>query len=193
MIKVYFHLCLEGFSNCYIVGNEETKQALIIDPGKISEQMILHIEDNRYKLEAVLITHNHTSHYRGLETLKKIYSPRVYAADYELAGNEKTILKGDGVFKVCGIKVGYMAVPGHTTDSIVYKIGKMLFTGDAITAGEIGNTNNSYAEKILKSNITSKLLSQHDEVVLMPGHGPPSSIESERKFNIAVGSVAENR
>lgn len=188
MIKIYFHLCLEGFSNCYIVVNEETKKALIIDPGQISEKMIMHIEENHYDLEAVLITHNHISHYKGLTTLKKIYEPRVYAADYELAGLEKGILKGDGVLRIGGMKVGYFSIPGHTADSMIFKIGKVLFTGDSITAGTIGSTSNSYAERTLHSNIITKILSQTDDLILMPGHGPPTSIEAERKFNMTLGN-----
>lgn len=189
MIKVYFHLCLEGFSNCYIVGNEETKQALIIDPGTVNKEMIMQIENNHFSLEAVLITHNHLSHYKGLQTLRKIYSPKVYTADYELAADDTKIIKGDGILKIIGTNVGYLSVPGHTSDSMVYKIGQILFTGDALTAGLIGNTNNLYAEKILKTNIRTKILSQNDELVIMPGHGPPSSIKTEKQFNIQACSV----
>ena len=52
-MKVYFHLNLGGFSNCYIVVNEKTSEAIIIDPGKITEEIISRIEDNHLKLVAV--------------------------------------------------------------------------------------------------------------------------------------------
>ncbi|MBQ4497840.1 MAG: MBL fold metallo-hydrolase [Spirochaetaceae bacterium] len=188
-MKVYFHLCLEGFSNCYIVENDETKQALIIDPGTVNKEMIMQIEQNHFSLDAVLITHNHLSHYKGLRTLRKIYQPKVYTADYELAADDTKIIKGDGILKLIGTNVGYLSVPGHTADSMVYKIGKILFTGDALTAGLIGNTNNAYAEKILKMNIKTKILSQNEELVLMPGHGPPSTIKTEKQFNTQVYSA----
>lgn len=189
MIKIYFHLCLEGFSNCYIVENDQTKQALIIDPGTVNKEMIMQIEQNHFTLEAVLITHNHYSHYRGLKTLRKIYQPKIYTADYELAADDTKIIKGDGILKIIGTNVGYLSVPGHTADSMVYRIGKILFTGDALTAGLIGNTNNSYAEKILKTNIKTKILSQNDELVIMPGHGPPSNIKAEKQFNTQAYSI----
>lgn len=192
MIKIYFHLCLEGFSNCYIVGNEETKQALIIDPGAVTKEMILQLENNKFSLEAILITHNHKSHYKGLETLKKIYNPKVFTADYELAGDDNSVIKGDGTIKICGMNVGYLSIPGHTSDSMVYKIGQTLFTGDALTAGLEGSTNNAYAERILKANIKTKILSQNNELVLMPGHGPPSTIKAEKEFNCDLGVLASN-
>ena len=85
-MKVYFHLNVGGFSNCYIVVNEDKKKAIIIDPGLVTEEIISQLEDNNLTLEAVLITHNHGSHVHGLKTLRKIYSPQILAADWEVAG-----------------------------------------------------------------------------------------------------------
>ena len=185
-MKIYFHLSLEGFSNCYVVTNPETKTALIIDPGKITKEILEQIEADHYTLEAVLITHNHQSHLRGLSTIRKIYKPQIFATDYEVAGFETQVLKGDGVLKTAGLTIGYMSVPGHTPDSMVYKIGKVLFTGDALTASMIGSTSNAYAEKMLLSNVHNKILSQNDDTVIMPGHGPPSTVLAEKKFNLSV-------
>ena len=182
-MKVYFHLSVEGFSNCYVVVNEETKEALIIDPGVITKDIIEQIEREKYKLVGVLITHNHKSHTRGLRTIRKIYSPVIYAADYEVAGSDTFLLKGDGIVRVAGLSVGYMSIPGHTHDSLVYKIGQIIFTGDTLTAGLIGETSSSYSHNTLLANINSKILSQQTDIILMPGHGPPSSVEAERHFN----------
>lgn len=192
-MKIYFHLNPEGFSNCYIVANPEKKEAVIIDPGKITNQIIKHIEDDRYNLVAVLVTHNHGSHTRGLETLRKIYNPQIYAADYETAGPDTNVLKGDGVIKIADFMIGYMSVPGHSPDSMCYKIGKVLFTGDILSAGQIGDTNNAYSERTLISNIQNKILSQQDDISIMPGHGPPTSIAAEKQFNLSLGaSLDEN-
>ncbi len=182
-MKVYFHLSIDGFSNCYVVTNEETKEALIIDPGVITKDIIEQIEREKYKLVGILITHNHKSHVRGLQTIRKIYSPVIYAADYEVAGSDTFLLKGDGIIRVASLSVGYMSVPGHSHDSLVYKIGQILFTGDVITAGLVGSTNSSYSKKTLLASIKSKILSQQTDIILMPGHGPPSSVVAERNFN----------
>ena len=77
-MKVYFFMNYTGFSNCYLVVNEEANEAVIIDPGEISEEIISQIEDNNLKLSAVLVTHNHASHVDGIKTLQKIYSPKIY-------------------------------------------------------------------------------------------------------------------
>lgn len=175
-MKVYFHLNEGGFSNCYLVVDEVSNQAIIIDPGKITKEIIARIEDNHLNLAAVLITHNHGSHADGLRTLRKIYSPKVFAADWAVAANDTTVITGDGTTEIEGIQVSYLTIPGHTSDSVVYGIGSILFTGDVLLSGEIGKTNSSYSEYILRSNIEHKIFSQLESTILMPGHGPPSTL-----------------
>ena len=109
-MKIYFHINLEGYSNCYIITNPEIKEAIIVDPGKITKKLIEHIENDNYNLVAILITHNHGSHTNGLETLRKIYTPKIYSADSQAAGAETIVLKGDGVFKIAGMTVGYFHI-----------------------------------------------------------------------------------
>lgn len=190
-MKIYFHLCLEEFTNCYVVVNDDPSvmEALIIDPGKISNDIISQIELGGYKLTGVLVTHNHENHVHGLTTLRKIYSPMIYAADYEVAGDQTVVLHGDGAVVVAGLTVQYLSVPGHSSDSMVYKIGNVLFTGDTITAGIIGDTNSQYSHRLLCSNIQNKLLSQNDDCVLMPGHGPPTTVLAEKKFNLDISTA----
>jgi glyoxylase-like metal-dependent hydrolase (beta-lactamase superfamily II) len=184
-MKIYFHLNIDSFANCYLVTNEETKEALIIDPCKISPDILNQIEDGPYMLTAVLVTHNHSGHLRGMDTLRKIYSPKVYAADYEVAGSNTIILKDSGIIQEAGFNIGFVSVPGHSFDSICYKIAHVLFTGDVLTAGLIGNTDSNYAKRTLVSNIETKLCREEDYIV-MPGHGPPTSIGAEKKFNIEL-------
>ena len=175
-MKIYFHINEGGFSNCYLVVNEISNQAIIIDPGKITKEIIARIEDNHLNLSAVLITHNHGSHADGLKTLRKIYSPKVFAADWTVAANDTTVITGDGTTQIEGMQVSYLSIPGHTADSVVYSIGSILFTGDVLLSGEIGKTNSSYSEYILRSNIEHKIFSQLDSAILMPGHGPPTTL-----------------
>ncbi len=182
-MKIYFHLNIAGFSNCYVVVNEQNKQALIIDPGKLTSSIIANIEDGGYNLTGVLVTHNHGSHVHGLKTLQKIYTPEIYAADWETARQNTKVLKDDGIITVAGLHVVYMSLPGHTADSMVYKIGQALFTGDSISAGRLGSTSNKFSAQILRTNIMSKIMTMEDDTVIMPGHGPITSVLAERRFN----------
>lgn len=182
-MKVYFHLNLGGFSNCYLIENEVTKEAILIDPGKITNELIGQIENENLTLVAVLITHNHGSHVGGLKTLRKIYSPKIVAADWEVAKNDTLVISGDGNLRLAKMNVKYMSVPGHTADSVVYMIGNILFVGDVFSAGEIGSTNSNYSELILRANIEEKIYSQQDGIIVMPGHGPPSTLGAIKQFN----------
>ena len=184
-MKVYFHFNIDGFSNCYVVTNEKTMEALIIDPGIITKEILEQVESGPYNLTAVLITHSHKSHIRGLATLKKIYKPKVYSADFDISASEETLINGDGIIYAAGLQIKHIALPGHSADSMAYKIGHIIFTGDSIYAGMISNTSSTYARQTLISNLTSKILSQQDDLVLMPGHGPPSTLAAEKNFNQA--------
>lgn len=183
-MKVYFHMNLESFSNCYFVVNELSNQAIIIDPGKINEEMIKQIENNNLNLCAVLITHNHPGHTKGLSTLKKIYDISVYAADANVASSPNNVIRGDGAIQVAGMTVYHYSIPGHSSDSMAFKVGNVIFTGDTLHAGVFASTNNNYAKMTLSNGIRTKLFSQKDDTIIMPGHGPMSSIGAEKMFNI---------
>ena len=68
-MKLFFHYCSFGFSNCYVLGGAEGTDAVIIDPGSMDNQLLECIERNDYCLKAVLITHDHKGHVQGLRTL----------------------------------------------------------------------------------------------------------------------------
>lgn len=188
-MKIYLHLDFEKLTNCYLVVNEETKQALIIDPCKISNTLISQIEAGGYDLMAVLITHKHENHYRGLKTLKKIYDFSVYAADNELS-TDKNILKGEGIKNIAGLDIEYFSLPGHTADSIVYKIGSAVFCGDVIFAGKIGSSSCAFTKKYLSNGIKSKLFTLPDDTIILPGHGPMTSVGAEKQFNLDLEPTA---
>ena len=191
-MKIFYHLNPEGFSNTYVIANEKTKDVIIIDPGAMNEEIIEQIEANEFKLTSVLITHNHGSHVNGLKTLLKIYSPRIYGADWGIAGKDTTVLNGDGKLRLAGMTVHYMTLPGHTADSMIYKIGTVLFTGDSITAGRIGSTDSSYSSHILRQNISERIFSQQENTIIMPGHGPPSSVGAEKYCNMDLNGTMPN-
>jgi hydroxyacylglutathione hydrolase len=187
-MKIYQHYSIYGFSNAYIVGNEETKTALIIDPADVTTTMIDQIEHNNYRLTAILVTHNHVHHIRGLITLMRIYSPVVYASNARLMGVLCQKVRDRDVFSEAGFSIDAIAVPGHSQDSIVYKIETSLFTGDALHAGVIGKTTSSFNAQALIERIKKKILVFPDDTLLFPGHGPPSTVGSEKKFNLGLQS-----
>lgn len=191
-MKVFFHFCLFGFSNCYILGTKEAskisgrKEALIIDPGCMDEDILTFIEKNDYLLKGVLITHDHESHVHGLKTLRKIYDVDVFAGDPTVCEQRASIVHDGDILELGNFSVKVFSVPGHSSDSMVFLCDKLLFTGDALSAGLVGSTASSYGTAVQSSAIRTKLFSLPGNYIVLPGHGPPTTLDAERAFNAGL-------
>lgn len=185
-MKLYQHYSLYGFSNIYLLGNDERSEALIVDPAEMNVAILDHIEKNGYALRAVLVTHNHAHHIRGLSTLLKIYDAQVFAANSTVGGQPcRSVRDGDRI-ETCGFGIDCFSVPGHSPDSIVYRVDKFLFTGDTLHAGLIGKTLSSFNAVTLTNRLQDRILDQADDCLILPGHGPPSTVGTERRFNVGL-------
>jgi glyoxylase-like metal-dependent hydrolase (beta-lactamase superfamily II) len=190
-MKLFYQYCSYGFSNCYILG--EDKSALIIDPGSMDNDTLATIENNNFNLAAVLITHDHLVHVQGLRTLKRIYDAEVFAVNHLVLDQKTTMVKDRDKIEIAGFEVEVISIPGHSSDSVVYRIGAMLFTGDVLTAGLVGSTASAYGTATQMNTLSSRLLSLPGDYVVLPGHGPPSSLEAERRFNADIFHYDQNR
>jgi hydroxyacylglutathione hydrolase len=182
-MRVFPHFVFTGFSNCYLVAPDGPGPAVLIDPGIFDGELLKLIEGNKLSITTVLITHTHDSHIEGIRTLTKIYDAAIYAFrdkvleyDTRVVKQDDTITCGDLVFEV-------IELPGHSRDSLAFKIGNFLFTGDTLTAGLIGSVVHAYARGLLISSIKQKILTLDDDVYIFPGHGPPSTVGIERLHN----------
>ncbi len=189
-MKLFFQYCSFGFSNCYILGEEDTgdrqPQAIIIDPGSMEIVTLESIENNNFNLKAVLITHDHFSHVRGLQTLKRIYNAEVFAVNRNIVNYKTNMVKDGDKLVIAGFPVEVISIPGHSSDSVVYRINNLLFTGDVLTAGLVGSTASVYGAATQMNKLRSRLLSLPGDYVVLPGHGPPSTMEAERRFNTDI-------
>ncbi len=185
-MKIYHHYSIYGFSNGYAVCNEDSMEALVVDPGEVTTTMIDQIESKAYTLRAVLITHSHIHHCRGLKTLMRIYDPEVYASNAKLFNLACKKVHDQQVFQEASFTIKAIAVPGHSQDSIVYDIDGCLFTGDAFHAGIIGKTTSAFNAKALFERLKNKLEFYPDDSLVFPGHGPPSTLGTEKKFNLGL-------
>jgi len=192
-MKLYFQYCSYGFSNCYVLGSEETREAIIVDPGSIENITLDAIENNNFNLRAVLITHDHLSHVRGLRTLKKIYKADVFAVNQSIVSHKTVMVKDGDMLDIAGFKIEVISIPGHSSDSVVYRIRGMLFTGDVLTAGLVGSTASAYGAATQMNKLRSRLLSLPGDYIVLPGHGPPSTLEAERRFNTDIFNYDQNR
>lgn len=189
-MKVFFQHCRPSFSNCYILGAEESPgEALIIDPGGIDSQTLHFIEDYNYTPVGIFVTSDQDDHTKGIRTLKKIYDVEIYAINTEIADFKTRPVKDGERVQAGSFTVDVVALPGHSPDSAVYCIGGFLFTGDSLSAGLIGTTTNSYGAALERTALRGKILSLPGNFVILPGRGPPTSLAAERRFNAGLAEA----
>jgi glyoxylase-like metal-dependent hydrolase (beta-lactamase superfamily II) len=141
----------------------------------------------------VLVTHDHLSHVRGLRTLNKIYKAEVFAVNQNIMNcRANMVMDGDKII-IGGFTVDVISIPGHSSDSVVYRIGNLLFTGDVLTAGLVGRTASAYGATTQMNKLRSRLLSLPGDYIVLPGHGPPSTLEAERRFNTDIFQYDQSR
>jgi len=197
-MKLFFQYCSYGFSNCYILGMEDTGKkhqntAVMVDPGSVENITLETLENNNFDLKAVLITHDHLSHVRGVRTLMRIYNAEVFAVNHSIMNHKATMVKDGNKITINNFSIEVISIPGHSSDSVVYKIDNLLFTGDVLTAGLVGDTASAYGAATQMDKLRSRLISLPGDYVVLPGHGPPSTLEAERRFNADILRYDKNR
>ena len=191
--------------NCYIVWDAETGEGVIIDPGADAAEIEAAVRGEGVKVRCVINTHGHFDHVGANKAMKAAFGAPVaihpkdapLMADAHEHGiffgvdtprqNEPDILLEDGQaieFGKLRLKVIY--TPGHTRGGVCLyeEDGKVLFTGDTLFAGSVGRTDfEGGSMEDLMASITDRLLVLGNEVRVLPGHGPESTIGEEREIN----------
>lgn len=180
-MKLFNHFTAVGFSNTYLIGPDEGGDAILVDPGTMDVRLLRLIEENDYTIRHVLITHAHPNHFRGIKTILKIYDATIYSKLPELEGVPCTPLE-EGNYVLGNRELEVMSVSGHSFDSLVYRIGHFYFTGDVLSAGRTGTTPDRYTRVLLMNELESKLFNREGHGILLPGHGPPSTIKAEKNL-----------
>ena len=191
--------------NCSIVGDEQTREAMVIDPGDQVEDILHILREAKLQLKQIVITHAHIDHVGGAMKLKAATGAPILMnqSDYALLkmldmqaawvgmqppGDVKIDEGiGDGrVLQIGGIAGNVIHTPGHTEGSICLHLPqqKKLIAGDTLFAGSIGRTDlpGGSMEKILRS-LHTRVLALPDDTQVTPGHGPQTTIGEERETN----------
>ncbi len=191
-------------TNCYLVSNVETHQAVIVDPAAVPKALTEAVERDGLTVEAVLLTHGHFDHTMGLDALLKLWDVPVYVEeeDQEILTDPKLNLSSaytagftfsdaqsveDGqILSLAGFQFQVLHTPGHTRGGCCYYAAseQVLFSGDTLFQASVGRTDfpNSSTLDLLRS-IREKLLPLPDETVVYPGHMGETTIGYERDHN----------
>jgi len=191
--------------NCSIIGDENTREAMVIDPGDDIEDILAIIGEHKLDVKQIVITHAHIDHVGGAMKLRA-----ATGAPILLNQNDNALLKmldvqaawlgmaapgavaiegsiGDGEsLRTGGLTANVIHTPGHTEGSVClyFPAEKLLIAGDTLFARSIGRTDlpGGSFEKIMRS-LHDRVLTLPDETVVIPGHGAKTTIGEEREQN----------
>ena len=180
--------------------------AFFIDPGGDVREVLEYVQQRRLSLKAVLLTHGHLDHLSGIEALVPLVGEDIYIAQKDAAllkhppeevqralnmkcgGVEtfKTVSDGD-LLSIAGFDVKVLATPGHTRGSVCYLIHggqkDILVSGDTLFAQSVGRTDLPGGDGRMLMASLRKLAAFPDDLPVLPGHGPDTTIGQERKNN----------
>ena len=192
--------------NCYVLGDKATNKALVIDPGGDVDRILKLLEDNDLKLEYIILTHAHVDHIGGGEELKNRAGVPVYMHRDDLymlmdsVANQSVALGGpaveaetdsfvrfveDGdILKLGELELSIIHTPGHTEGGISILVDRFIFTGDTLFAGSIGRSDlEGGNEEKLMDSLRNKLFTLDDDLTVLPGHGPATTMRVEKTTN----------
>ena len=191
--------------NCSVIGDETTREAMVIDPGDEVDEIMAIVRRHGLTVKQIVVTHGHIDHVGGAMKLKRLTGAPVLLNqnDYDLLKTadqvaawlgmtppgkidiDLDLTAGDTV-SVGNLKAEVMHTPGHTEGSVCLHFApqQKLIAGDTLFAGSIGRTDlpGGNFKKIMHS-LKGPVMSLPDETVVVPGHGPLTTIGEERETN----------
>lgn len=195
--------------NTYVVWDEHSKEAAVIDPGNSDEgeDMVLEkfISENNLEIKYLINTHCHIDHILGCKFVKEKYNPEYFAPEKDMpllenANKQAEIfnidffdtkkpdkfIKKDTILSLGLSKMNFIFTPGHTPGEycIYFEKEKICITGDVLFKEGVGRTDlwgGNYNQLI--NSIETKLFLLPDDVIIYPGHGSKSSIGEEKQHN----------
>ena len=190
-------------SNCWLVIDDDTGEAVVIDPSPGIEDIQGAIEHRGVKVKYILLTHSHFDHMTSCDDLRdltgaplavhredaeglvnaRLNCSRVFM-NYDLIYRPADILLYEGSELSFGeLKIKTLHTPGHTKGSACFIIGDSMFTGDTLFRGSCGRYDFPGSSALELGHSLEKLRDLEGDYEVFPGHESPTSLEYERRFN----------
>jgi hydroxyacylglutathione hydrolase len=175
----------------YILADEETGKALVIDPSWDLEKIFYTIKKNSWKLEYIINTHSHFDHVLGNAQVAAVTGAKII--QHKISPLEKQIPVDDGeTIKLGKIQIRVLHTPGHSKDSIcLVANGELVFTGDTLFVGNCGRTDLPGSDPAeMYHSLLDKVATLDESLIVYPGHdygpNPTSTIDAQKKTNYVL-------
>jgi hydroxyacylglutathione hydrolase len=194
--------------NTFIAHIEGENECLVFDPGLEPDKIIRMLNSQKLTPAAILITHGHYDHIAGISALKrqwpdcpvvigaaeadKLADPRLNLAamfgdNWDAITPDATVEDGQ-IYSAAGIRLKVLVIPGHSSGHVAYlcldREPPLAFVGDIIFAGSIGRTDFPGGNfRQLINGIREQLFTLSDDTILLPGHGPATTVGQEKRTN----------
>ena len=190
-------------TNCYIIGDPDSKEAFVIDPDD-GPAVVDTLKERGLTCIGILLTHGHSDHIHGVQTLMDTYGAPVYIHERDLPclydpqvnlsalhGRPVTITGGTIKTVKDGQHIGsgkmdfqVLETPGHTVGGVCYYMSPAVFVGDTLLRGSVGRTDFPGGDfEALAQSIRTKLFTLPDQTMAYPGLGPETQIAFEKENN----------
>jgi hydroxyacylglutathione hydrolase len=192
-------------SNCYIISDEKSGEAMVVDPGDEAEKIAVLIDAKRLKVEFIVCMHAHFDHIGGVSAVKEktgalivlhqddleIYrsaGKHAVSWGYEIAQPpepDRLVKEGD-VVSLGELRFEVLSTPGHSPGGICLFGEGALIAGDTIFAGSVGRTDLYGGDMESLKRSLARIISLPPETAILPGHGPPSTVAREKYMNFFI-------
>lgn len=197
------------FKNGYLLGDADTRQAVMIDPGDEVDALLQLVVQHRFDVSHILLTHAHVDHVSGVARAKRalgvpvvlhrddlflydhaVASGRMFGLEVEAPPPVDEYYEADSLYRVGTLEIRAHHTPGHCPGGVCLAVNppgqpaKTLFVGDTLFAGSIGRTDLPGGDyDTLIRSIRTVLLPFGDDAVVYSGHGPVTTVGEERRTN----------
>ena len=172
---------------CYIIADEGTDEAAVIDPSWDLDEIFSALKRNGWNAKYVINTHSHFDHVLGNEQVAKVTGAKIIQHGASKLDKDITITEGD-VINVGSIRLKVLHTPGHSKDSVCLIADGLVFTGDTLFVGNCGRVDLTGSDpKEMYHSLFEKVARLDEKLIMYPGHNygqsPTTTIGHEKKFN----------